>query len=112
VTGRRAIAGAVAAALLAGPAAADRPQAPRAVVTCTALANLRILMTESGGEAAKIKARLGDPNADHLGCSRTPLDRIEGTADRVVIGGTSYDCLKLKDSLVCRWSLPREPGQK
>ncbi|MEH3145332.1 MAG: hypothetical protein PGN34_08275 [Methylobacterium frigidaeris] len=98
--------------LAAGPASADRPQAPRTVVTCQALANLRILMNETGGDPAAIRSRLGDPNADHLGCARTPLDRIEGTADRVVIGGAPYDCLKLKDSLVCRWSVSRTPAEK
>ncbi|WP_162561320.1 hypothetical protein [Methylobacterium terrae] len=107
-------------ALLAGPAAAQRAKAPapagkpvpEKVVTCGALSNLRILMAETGGDPAAIRTRLADPKADHLGCTRTGRDRIEGNAERVVVGGTAYDCLKVKESSLCRWTpsgVPAEP---
>ncbi|MFH6785324.1 MULTISPECIES: hypothetical protein [Methylobacterium] len=106
--------------LLAGPAVAQRarPSAPapakavpEKVVTCGALANLRILMAETGGDPAAIRTRLADPKADHLGCTRVGRDRIDGNAERVVIGGTAYDCLKVKDSSLCRWTLSGVPAE-
>ncbi|SEP15144.1 hypothetical protein SAMN04487843_107189 [Methylobacterium sp. ap11] len=109
-------------AVAAGPAAAQRAKAPgkpapekavvpTKVVACASLANLRILMTETAGDAAAIKARLADPKADHLGCARFGSDRVEGNAERVVVGGTAYDCLKVKESSLCRWALSGVPAE-
>ncbi|OAS24703.1 hypothetical protein [Methylobacterium platani] len=102
----------------AGPAQAQRPKPPAAakplpekLVTCGALSNLRILMAETGGDPAAIKARLADPKADQLGCTRIGRDRVEGNAERVVIGGTAYDCLKVKESSLCRWTLSGVPAE-
>jgi len=104
--------------LLADPAAAQRTKppapakaVPEKVVACGALSNLRILMAETGGDPAAIKTRLADPKADHLGCTRIGRDRIEGNAERVVIGGTAYDCLKVKESSLCRWTLSGVPAE-
>jgi hypothetical protein len=104
-------------ALLAEPASAQRskapakPSAPEKVLTCGALSNLRILMAETGGNPAAITSRLADPKADHLGCSRVRRDRIEGNAERVVIGGIAYDCLKVKETSLCRWTLSGVPAE-
>ncbi|KMO44077.1 hypothetical protein VQ03_05115 [Methylobacterium tarhaniae] len=95
----------------AKPPAAPARAAPEKILTCGALANLRILMAETGGDPAAIKARLADPKADHLGCSRVGRDRVEGNAERVVIGGTAYDCLKVKESSLCRWTLSGVPAE-
>lgn len=84
---------------------------PEKLLTCGALSNLRILMAETGGDPSAIKARLADPKADHLGCARIGRDRVEGNAERVVIGGTAYDCLKVKDSSLCRWALSGVPAE-
>ncbi|KMO25507.1 hypothetical protein ACQVP2_15720 [Methylobacterium aquaticum] len=103
--------------LLAGPATAQKPKAPAKpalpakVLTCGALANLRILLAETGGDPAAIKARLADPKADRLGCTQIGRDRIEGNAERVVIGGTAYDCLTVKETSLCRWSLSGVPAE-
>lgn len=107
------------------PAQAQKPKAPtptptparpekvlpEKVLACGALSNLRILIAETGGDAAAIKARLADPKADHLGCARIGRDRVEGNAERVVIGGTAYDCLKIKESSLCRWALSGVPAE-
>ena len=88
--------------LVAGPAAAqkkppvrgapEKAAVPAKVVACGSLANLRILMGETGGDQTAIKARLADPKADHLGCadsvdigteSRYPAD---GHVERVQCG--------------------------
>ncbi|MGX7704026.1 hypothetical protein [Methylobacterium sp. Gmos1] len=110
-------------ALLADPAGAQqKPRAPEAkapakpagpekVLTCGALSNLRILMAETGGTPAAIRTRLDDPKADHLGCTRVGRDRIEGNAERVVIGGTAYDCLKVKETSLCRWTPSGVPAE-
>jgi len=118
---RRGLAGAgLVLALLAGPAGAQRakppaapakPAPPEKVVTCGALSNLRILMAETGGDPAAIKARLADPKADHLGCTQIGRDRVEGNAERVVVGGTAYDCLKVKETSLCRWTLSGVPAE-
>ncbi|MCF4124060.1 hypothetical protein [Methylobacterium sp. SyP6R] len=100
-----------------GPAVAQKPKAlpkpamPAKVLTCGSLANLRILLAETAGDPAAIRARLADPKADHLGCSRVGRDRIEGNAERVVIGGTAYDCLAVKETSLCRWALSGVPAE-
>lgn len=113
----------LAVALLAGPvssgpASAQKPKAapakpalPAKVLTCGSLANLRILLAETAGDPAAIKARLADPKADHLGCAQVGRDRIEGNAERVVIGGTAYDCLAVKETRLCRWALSGVPAE-
>ncbi|MET7246462.1 hypothetical protein ABZT49_24195 [Methylobacterium sp. EM32] len=110
-------------ALLAQPAGAQqkprtpdpkvpaKPAGPEKVLMCGALSNLRILLAETGGNPAAIKTRLADPRADHLGCTRVGRDRIEGNAERVVIGGTAYDCLKVKETSLCRWTLSGVPAE-
>ncbi|WP_245447157.1 hypothetical protein [Methylobacterium sp. 17Sr1-1] len=105
-------------ALMAEPASAQqkpktppKPAGPEKVLTCGALSNLRILMAETGGNPAAIRTRLSDPKADHLGCTRVGRDRVEGNAERVVIGGTAYDCLKVKETSLCRWTLSGVPAE-
>lgn len=93
------------------PKAPARPAGPEKVLTCGALSNLRILLAETGGNPAAIRTRLADPKADHLGCTRVGRDRIEGNAERVVIGGTAYDCLKVKETSLCRWTLSGVPAE-
>lgn len=103
--------------LLAGSASAQKPKAPvkpalpAKVLTCGSLANLRILLAETASDAAAIKARLADPKADHLGCTQVGRDRIESNAERVVIGGTAYDCLAVKETRLCRWALSGVPAE-
>ena len=102
--------------LLAGPVSAQKkalpkPALPAKVLTCGSLANLRILLAETAGDAAAIKARLADPKADHLGCMHVGRDRVEGNAERVVIGGTAYDCLAVKETRLCRWALSGVPAE-
>ena len=103
--------------LLAGSASAQKPKAPpkpalpAKVLTCGSLANLRILLAETAGDAAAIKARLADPKADHLGCMQVGRDRIESNAERVVVGGTAYDCLAVKETRLCRWALSGVPAE-
>ncbi|WP_407528831.1 hypothetical protein [Methylobacterium oryzisoli] len=99
---------ALAAALAAAPATGAEKggtakTAPPAV-TCGALANLRMLLRDTNGDRSAITRLFADPKADHLGCAFTPRDRIDGVADHVVVGGTPYDCLAVKDSKVCRWA--------
>ncbi|GJD51829.1 hypothetical protein OPKNFCMD_4588 [Methylobacterium crusticola] len=81
------------------------------IVTCGALANLRILLTETGGDPGAVAARLADPKADHLGCARTDRDKVEGPAEHAVVGGTAYDCLKVRESSLCRWALSAAPAE-
>ncbi|MGY2050084.1 hypothetical protein [Methylobacterium sp. JK268] len=84
---------------------APKPAPP--VVACLSLANLRILLRETNGDPAAVAGRFADPKSDHLNCAMTPADRVEGVADRVTIGGTPYQCLRIKDSSVCRWAEAR-----
>ncbi|KMO34724.1 hypothetical protein VQ02_18690 [Methylobacterium variabile] len=118
---RRGLAAGLALLSLAGPAVGQRarmpgqaaPAKPAAgkVVTCGALSNLRILMAETGGNPDAIRTRLADPKADHLGCTQVDRGRVEGNAERVVVGGTAYDCLKVKESSLCRWAVSGVPAE-
>ena len=99
-----------------GPA---RPEAqrPAAVVGCTSLANLRSLLRSTGEDRAAALAVATDPKSD-LGCS--PVDRaaVLGLADHVALNGRAYDCLTLKGTAVCHWTVagavtpPERPAGK
>jgi len=79
--------------------AADRRGGPP-VIGCPSLANYRMLMHD-GAPAAS--ARLADPKADHLGCTVLPRGDVTGIADRVSLGGRSYDCASLRNTTACHW---------
>ncbi|WP_342108301.1 hypothetical protein [Methylobacterium sp. SI9] len=79
--------------------AADRRGGPP-VIGCPSLANYRMLM-HGGPQAAA--ALLADPKADHLGCSVLTRGDITGLADRVSLGGQSYDCASLRTTTACHW---------
>lgn len=80
-------------------AAADRRGGPP-VIGCPSLANYRMLM-QGGAQAAA--AQIADPKADHLGCIVLPRADITGIADRVTLGGQSYDCASLRATTACHW---------
>lgn len=79
--------------------AADRRGGPP-VIGCPSLANYRMLMQGGAQDAA---ARLADPKADHLGCIVLPRGDVTGIADRVSLGGRSYDCASLRATTACHW---------
>ncbi|MCJ2136430.1 hypothetical protein MKK69_20645 [Methylobacterium sp. J-026] len=82
-----------------GRAAPERRAGPP-VIGCPSLANYRMLM-RGGAQAAA--AQLADPKADHLGCAALPRADITGIADRVALGGRSYDCAALRSTTACHW---------
>ena len=79
--------------------AVDRRTGPP-VIGCVSLANYRMLM-HGGAQAAA--AQLADPKADHLGCAALSRADITGIADRVSLGGQSYDCAGLRNTTACHW---------
>ncbi len=82
-----------------GRAAPERRVGPP-VIGCPSLANYRMLL-HGGAQAAA--AQLADPKADHLGCAALPRADITGIADRVALGGRSYDCAALRNTTACHW---------
>ncbi|CAO4151318.1 Secreted protein [Methylorubrum thiocyanatum] len=90
---------------------------PASVVGCTSLANLRSLLRSAGEDRAAALALATDPKSD-LGCS--PVDRaaVMGLADHVALNGRAYDCLTLKGTAVCHWTVagavtpPERPAAK
>ncbi|MDP4005402.1 hypothetical protein [Methylobacterium sp. NEAU K] len=76
-----------------------RSGAPQ-VIGCPSLANYRMLMR---GGAPAAAALLADPKADHLGCSTLSRGEITGIADRVSLGGESYDCAGVRGTTTCHW---------
>ncbi|GJE13518.1 MULTISPECIES: hypothetical protein [Methylobacterium] len=70
------------------------------LIGCPSLANYRMLM-RGGAQAAA--AQLADPKADHLGCATLPRTEITGIADRVSLGGQSYDCAGVRGTTACHW---------
>ncbi|KQQ14078.1 hypothetical protein ASF53_09590 [Methylobacterium sp. Leaf123] len=103
----------------AGGRAGDQKGAARpvSVVGCTSLANLRGLLRSTGEDRAAALAVASDPKSD-LGCS--PVDRatVMGLADHVALNGRAYDCLTLKGTAVCHWTVagavtpPERPAPK
>ncbi|GEL43328.1 hypothetical protein MEX01_39190 [Methylorubrum extorquens] len=93
------------------------PARPVSVVGCTSLANLRGLLRSTGEDRAAALAVASDPKSD-LGCS--PVDRatVMGLADHVALNGRAYDCLTLKGTAVCHWTVagavtpPERPAAK
>ncbi|MBA9070002.1 hypothetical protein FHR71_003766 [Methylobacterium sp. RAS18] len=101
-----------------GRAGDQKAQArPVSVVGCTSLANLRGLLRSTGEDRAAALAVASDPKSD-LGCS--PVDRatVMGLADHVALNGRAYDCLTLKGTAVCHWTVagavtpPERPAGK
>ena len=101
-----------------GRAGDQKAQArPVSVVGCTSLANLRGLLRSTGEDRAAALAVASDPKSD-LGCS--PVDRaaVTGLADHVALNGRAYDCLTLKGTAVCHWTVagavtpPERPAGK
>lgn len=91
------------------PPKAAAPQVPAQalppVIGCPSLANLRRLLRDAKGDQAAARAVLTDDRADHLGCSPVPRDRVERLADHVALGSDAYDCLGLRDTAICQWTL-------
>lgn len=89
-------------------------EAPPPVIGCPSLANLRRLLRDAKDDRAAALAVLAAEHADHLGCAPVPRERVVGLADHVALGGQSYDCLGLRDTGLCHWTLagaisPPEP---
>ena len=78
------------------------------VIGCPSLANYRMLM-RGGAQAAA--AQLADPKADHLGCATLSRAEITGIADRVSLGGQSYDCAGVRGTTACHWIEAGAPGR-
>ncbi|KAB1074486.1 hypothetical protein F6X51_08155 [Methylobacterium planeticum] len=99
---------------MAGPAAAEAQKAapakaaaapdPSPVVGCPSLANLRLLLRQSQGDAGLAAARLADEKADHLGCGVLSRDKVSALADHVALDGQAYDCIGLQGTQVCQWT--------
>lgn len=93
--------------MLAGPALAEAPKAPRPAgapaIGCASLANYRLLMRQAQ-DAAGAAAVLADPKADHLGCSVPARDAVTGISDHVVLDGRAYECVSVQNTGICLWT--------
>ena len=102
-----------------GARAGDQKAAarPASVVGCTSLANLRGLLRSAGEDRAAALAVASDPKSD-LGCSAVDRATVTGLADHVALNGRAYDCLTLKGTAVCHWTVagavtpPERPAGK
>lgn len=86
--------------LLAVPARAAAP-----VIGCPSLANLRLLLKQADGDAAVAAAVLANEKADHLGCSVLARETVTAQADHVALNGRAYDCMTLRTTSVCHWTV-------
>ncbi|MCJ2082194.1 hypothetical protein [Methylobacterium sp. J-090] len=89
---------------LAAPATVSAP-APPAVIGCASLANLRILLRQTGNDPAKAAALLSDDKADHLGCSILGREAVTAIADHAALNGSVYDCVAVRTTSVCQWTV-------
>jgi hypothetical protein len=102
-------------ALLGGaaPPALSAPATP-AVIGCASLANLRLLLRQTGADPAKVAALLADGKADHLGCSMLGRESVTAVVDHAALNGSAYDCVAVRTTSVCQWTVagsvaPAEP---
>ena len=101
---------------LAAPATVATP-APPPVIGCASLANLRILLRQTGSDSAKAAAHLSDDKADHLGCAILGRDTVVALADHAALNGSAYDCVTVRGTSVCQWTVagsvaPAEPSRQ
>lgn len=99
----------------AAPPALSAPAAP-AVIGCASLANLRILLRQTGADPAKVAALLVDSKADHLGCSVLAREAVTALVDHAALNGSAYDCVAVRTTSVCQWTVagsvtPAEPAR-
>ncbi len=73
-------------------------------IGCPSLANLRLLLKQAGGDAAAV-AVLGNERADHLSCVILARDAVTAVADHVSLNGQAYDCMTLRTTSVCHWTV-------
>ena len=103
----------------AAPAPLAAPAAP-AVIGCASLANLRILLRQTGNDPAKAAALLSNDKADHLGCAILERETVIALADHAALNGSAYDCVTVKGTSVCQWTVagsvtpvePARPGRR
>lgn len=86
--------------LLALPARAAAP-----VIGCPSLANLRLLLKQAGDDATAAASVLGNEKADHLSCVILARDAVTAVADHVALNGRAYDCMTLRTTSVCHWTV-------
>jgi hypothetical protein len=107
----------VLSALLGGTAcpALSAPATP-AVIGCASLANLRMLLRQTGADPAKVAALMADSKADHLGCSVLAREAVTALVDHAALNGSAYDCVAVRSTSVCQWTVagaatPAEPAR-
>ncbi|MDO9427899.1 MAG: hypothetical protein Q7T93_13845 [Methylobacterium sp.] len=88
----------------AAPAPVAAPAAP-AVIGCASLANLRLLLRQTGNDPVKAAAHLSDDRADHLGCSILGREAVTALADHAALNGNAYDCVTIRTTSVCQWTV-------
>ncbi len=101
------------AALAQAPAVnRSQPSLPPAVaaasipaIGCPSLANLRILLRVSEGNAVTAAASLADPKADHLGCVLLARDTVTAVADHAALNASDYDCVAITGTSICHWTI-------
>ena len=114
---------AVAAGFPRAEAQPAKPPAPPAsasasapAIGCPSLANLRLLLRQSGGDAKIAAATLADPKADHLSCNLLGRDTVNAITDHAALNGNEYDCVGVTGTSICSWTIagtvvPADPAR-
>lgn len=48
---------------------------------------------------------LANEKADHLGCVTLARETVTAIADHVALNGRAYDCMTLRTTSVCHWTV-------
>lgn len=96
------------------PPASASASAP--AIGCPSLANLRLLLRQSGGDAKIAAATLADPKADHLSCNLLGRDTVNAITDHAALNGNEYDCVGVTGTSICSWTIagtvvPADPAR-
>ncbi|WP_245259599.1 hypothetical protein [Methylobacterium sp. 10] len=98
------------------PAPPVSASASAPAIGCPSLANLRLLLRQSGGDAKMAAATLADPKADHLSCNLLGRDTVNAITDHAALNGNEYDCVGVTGTSICSWTIagtvvPADPAR-
>lgn len=90
---------------LALPGAALAAPAPKPIIGCPSLVNLRMLLRDTKSDVTAAAKVLGNDGTDHLGCAILERESVAALQEHLTLNGNAYDCLTLKGTSVCHWVL-------
>lgn len=74
------------------------------LIGCPSLANLRMVLKQTGGNVAAAIPIITNPRSD-LGCAVLDPASVTNVTDHVSLNDQSYECLLARGTTICFWTL-------